>query len=196
MQLSCIQNPGLNLHLTQIVSNSVELQQRSKPHPEETNSTWKGRIGRRELCTACDLALQVTWGQDTSFGECRAVGGRKQALQRLQLALVREIAFCAWLAGLLCLINRLCSEAVSGNGLSHGTRTLWGCWGSTSIASEAFTAAQPPLPCLASIAGYLQQPRLDITGVSCFIPFLGCWRCNKRKALHQMQNSYELLIWK
>lgn len=99
----------------------------SKTHPEETNSTWKGRTAKGELSPACDLALQVTWGQDMSSGECRAVTGKKKVLQRLQLALVREIAFCAWLAGLLCLINRLCSEAVSGNGLGRGTRTLQCC---------------------------------------------------------------------
>lgn len=102
--------------------------------PEHINSILKAEQPRKSLALpVCDMTQQGTQGKDMSSGECRAVRGKKKGLQGLQAALVREIAFCVWLTKLLCLINRLCSEAVSGNRLRHGTGTFPGCWGSTSM---------------------------------------------------------------
>lgn len=92
------------------------------------------QLRKSSAVAAWEVIHQETQGKDLSSG-----GSRKKGLQTPQPALVRETAFCVWLAKLLCLINRLCSEAVSGNRLRHGTGTFLCCWGSISIALEAFT---------------------------------------------------------
>lgn len=153
------------------------------------------------------MTQQGTQGKDMSSGECRAVRGKKKGLQGLQAALVREIAFCVWLTKLLCLINRLCSEAVSGNRLRHGTGTFPGLLREHIHALEAFTwhsAAQ----CRGALSGF-KRDSLDTECSLALVTHSSVWADlfsflsegdeigeKHLGCIHQMQSGYELLIWK
>lgn len=114
---------GASIHLPQFLLRAHKL------HQKRQNS--RGRVQQWQPVRWFSRGLGE---KDKSSGE-----SRKKGLQTPQPALVREIAFCVRLAKLLCLINRLRSEAASGNRLRHGTGTFLCCWGSISIALEAFT---------------------------------------------------------
>lgn len=193
MQLSCSKTSGLSLHLAQILCSSVELPEQkwsrgNTLHLERQKS--QGRVGHR----ACDLALQVTWGQDMNSGGCRARGGAKRKAFKgcsllwsgKLLSVHGWLGFCVWLTD---YALRQC--------LGMGSATAPGHSGAAEGAHPLLQRHLPaPCPAWLPQLGTSSSPDLVTQCVSWFIPFLGCWRWNKRKALHQIQNSYELLIWK
>lgn len=166
MQLSCIKNSGLNLHLAQILCSSVELRQRTQAKPIQGKQTPPGKAEQPGESWAQPVTWLCRWPGDRTcpLGSAGLREAKRKSFKGCSLlwsgkllSVHGSLGFCVWLTDYalrqclemsLAVAPGLCSAA-------EGAHPL--------LQKKHLPAAQPPLPCLAWTAWYLEQPRLGYT---------------------------------
>lgn len=160
--------------------------------PEDISSTWKGSTAMEELsaaCLCCDLAGDP--GKGHIPVECKETGLQSLLGAGKLLVTYDSSGFCVWWTD-DAPRQRLQTDSRLALGPSRAAA------GARPAPQRARGTAQvPPGLMRGGLGTYSSLGSVPQSSVRAdFIPFLGCRRWNKRKALHQMQNGYELLIGK